>query len=62
YLGMFIMLLGWGVFWSSLLALIGPVIFLLYINQFQIVPEERALSQLFGDSFAAYKAKVRRWV
>jgi protein-S-isoprenylcysteine O-methyltransferase Ste14 len=62
YLGMLIVLLGWAVYLSSPLALIGPVVFVLYINRFQIVPEERALSSLFGASFSEYKSKVRRWV
>jgi protein-S-isoprenylcysteine O-methyltransferase Ste14 len=62
YLGMLIVLLGWAVYLSSPVALIGPVVFVLYITRFQIVPEERALSSLFGASFVEYKAKVRRWV
>jgi protein-S-isoprenylcysteine O-methyltransferase Ste14 len=62
YLGMLIALLGWAVYLSSPVALIGPAVFVLYIGRFQIVPEERALSSLFGASFAEYKAKVRRWL
>jgi protein-S-isoprenylcysteine O-methyltransferase Ste14 len=62
YLAMLIVLLGWVVYLSSPLALIGPVAFVLYINRFQILPEERALSSLFGASFAEYKSKVRRWI
>lgn len=62
YLAMLIVLLGWAIYLSSPVALVGPVVFVLYINRFQIVPEERALSSLFGASFAEYKSKVRRWV
>jgi protein-S-isoprenylcysteine O-methyltransferase Ste14 len=62
YLGMLIALLGWAVFLAAPAALIGPVVFVLYINRFQIVPEERALSSLFGAGFAEYKSKVRRWI
>lgn len=62
YLAMLIMLLGWAVYLSSPVALIGPVVFVLYINRFQIVPEERALSSLFGASFTEYKSRVRRWL
>jgi protein-S-isoprenylcysteine O-methyltransferase Ste14 len=32
------------------------------MNRFQIAPEERALSSLFGDAYAAYRARVRRWL
>ncbi len=37
-------------------------VFLLYINRFQIVPEERSLLAQFGDEYAAYKSRVRRWL
>ncbi|MFT4929168.1 MAG: protein-S-isoprenylcysteine O-methyltransferase Ste14 [Phenylobacterium sp.] len=36
--------------------------FVVYINKFQIIPEERALKQKFPQAFAAYQAKVRRWI
>ena len=35
---------------------------MLYMNRFQIGPEERALSKLFGAEFAAYRTRVRRWL
>lgn len=38
------------------------VLFVCYINRYQIVPEERALTQLFGAAYAAYCARVRRWL
>lgn len=41
-----------------------PLLFLfaLYINMFQIIPEERALAEKFGDEFQEYSKKVRRWI
>ncbi|HSQ80712.1 MAG TPA: isoprenylcysteine carboxylmethyltransferase family protein [Casimicrobiaceae bacterium] len=33
-----------------------------YIDRFQIRPEERALGALFGAEYAAYCARVRRWL
>lgn len=62
YLGLVVLLLGWAVFLSSAWALAGPVIFVPYITRYQIVPEERALAAKFGDAYAAYKARVRRWL
>ncbi len=38
------------------------VLFVGYINRYQIAPEERALTQLFGAAYEAYCARVRRWL
>jgi protein-S-isoprenylcysteine O-methyltransferase Ste14 len=62
YVGMLCLLLAWAAFLAAPLALIGPVLFVLYITRFQIIPEERALSERFGESFAAYTRQVRRWL
>jgi protein-S-isoprenylcysteine O-methyltransferase Ste14 len=62
YVGLFLLLCGWAVFLWSWLALVGPFAFAAYIGRFQITPEEKALSALFGAEYLAYKAKVRRWL
>jgi protein-S-isoprenylcysteine O-methyltransferase Ste14 len=62
YLSLLLYLLAWAVYLSNLLALVFLPLFVLYINQFQIKPEERALSTLFGSEYAAYKERVRRWL
>ena len=62
YVGMALLLTAWAVQLSSPWAFVGPVAFILYINRFQIVPEERALRELFGEAWAAYAARVRRWL
>jgi len=62
YLGMALLLLAWTVFLASPWSLVGPALFALYITRFQIVPEERVLAGLFGESFAAYRRRVRRWI
>ena len=61
YAGMLLLLLAWATRLSNTAALAGPPLFALYITRFQIVPEERALSSLFGREYAAYRARVRRW-
>ncbi len=33
--------------------------FVLYMNRFQIDPEEKVLEELFGEDYLAYKKKVR---
>ena len=62
YVGLAFVLLSWAVFVSSAWALLGPVIFVLYMNRFQIIPEERVLSGMFGTSYSVYRARVRRWL
>jgi protein-S-isoprenylcysteine O-methyltransferase Ste14 len=62
YVGLLFVLVAWGIFLSSVWALIGPLCFLLYINRFQIEPEERVLSNMFGESYIKYKSRVRRWL
>ena len=61
YLGMLLVLLGWAVFLSSLAALLIAPLFMLYINRFQIAPEERVLEEKFGAAFTDYMQRVRRW-
>lgn len=62
YLGLLLVLVAWAVFLSSPWALLGAAAFVLYLSRFQIAPEERALSKLFGNEYASYKASVRRWL
>jgi protein-S-isoprenylcysteine O-methyltransferase Ste14 len=62
YVGMALMLTAWAVHLSALWPFLGPVAFILYMNRFQIAPEERVLRQLFGEAWAAYAARVRRWL
>ena len=62
YVGLTLVLLGWAAFLCSVWALLGPVIFVLYIGRFQIAPEERALSAKFGAAYTEYRARVRRWL
>ncbi len=62
YLGFLLGLAGWAVFLSNALAFIFLPVFVLYLNRFQIGPEERALASVFGKDFAAYQSKVRRWL
>jgi protein-S-isoprenylcysteine O-methyltransferase Ste14 len=62
YLGLAFALCAWAVYLWSGWALLGPVAFVTYVTQFQIVPEERTLTELFGADYTAYKARVRRWL
>jgi protein-S-isoprenylcysteine O-methyltransferase Ste14 len=62
YLGMALVLVAWAAFLSSVWSLAGPALFAWYITRFQIVPEERVLQKLFGESFTEYRQRVRRWL
>jgi protein-S-isoprenylcysteine O-methyltransferase Ste14 len=62
YLGGLIMLLGWAIFLSNALAFLFLPIYVLYLNRFQITPEERVLTSLFGQTYVAYQARARRWL
>jgi protein-S-isoprenylcysteine O-methyltransferase Ste14 len=62
YLGVLLILIGWGLFLGNILALICAFIFVPYIGRYQIQPEERLLEGKFGAAFTAYKAEVRRWI
>lgn len=62
YVGFALFLVAWAAWLSSPAALAGVIGFVLYINRFQVAPEERALAALFGDDFERYKARVRRWL
>jgi protein-S-isoprenylcysteine O-methyltransferase Ste14 len=62
YVGLLFVLVAWAIFLSSAWTLLGSLAFLLYINRFQIAPEERVLSAMFGTDYSAYKSRVRRWL
>ena len=62
YLGLLLMLVGWGIWLATPIALVVATLFPLLMTRFQIIPEERALETLFGEQFLAYKQRVRRWI
>ena len=62
YLGFAVILLAWAVGLSTLPGVIVVPLFVLYMNRFQIGPEERALDAVFGEEYRAYRQRVRRWL
>jgi protein-S-isoprenylcysteine O-methyltransferase Ste14 len=62
YVGSVFLLFAWAVYLDALLPLAGIVVFVLYITRFQIRPEERVLAALFGQQYASYATRVRRWL
>jgi protein-S-isoprenylcysteine O-methyltransferase Ste14 len=62
YLGMLLLLAGWTLFLGNVAAALALPFFLLWIQRFQIGPEERILSASFGAAYASYCRSVRRWI
>ena len=62
YLGGLTMLLGWAISLSNPCAFLFLPVYVLYLNRFQIAPEERVLTSLFGKTYVTYQARVRRWL
>jgi protein-S-isoprenylcysteine O-methyltransferase Ste14 len=62
YLGMLFVLIGWALYLANVLSFLFLPAFILYMNRFQIKPEERALTALFGQEFLEYASRVRRWI
>jgi protein-S-isoprenylcysteine O-methyltransferase Ste14 len=62
YLGFLFVLLGELVWLGSPIALPAAPAFVIYLNRFQIAPEECALRAQFGPEFNAYSARVPRWL
>lgn len=62
YLGLLLMLFGGVFWWANPFALIPIPLFVVYINRFQIHPEERWMRDRFGEAYRDYRAQVRRWI
>ncbi len=62
YLGMLLVLVGWAAFLANAISFALVPMFVLYMSRFQIGPEERVLSDHFGNEYAAYLQSVRRWL
>ena len=62
YLGMTLLLIGLALWLGSASPWLIPPLFVIIITVAQIIPEEHALGQVFGEPYAAYRRRVRRWV
>lgn len=62
YLGFLLALVGWAIYLSNVAAFILLPLFVAYMSEYQIKPEERALGERFGPQFSQYMSSVRRWL
>jgi protein-S-isoprenylcysteine O-methyltransferase Ste14 len=56
------MLVSWWIFLGNILAITGVIIFVMFITEYQIRPEEEELEKIFGEEYLRYKRRVRRWL
>ncbi|WP_299880715.1 isoprenylcysteine carboxylmethyltransferase family protein [uncultured Cocleimonas sp.] len=62
YLGLLIILFGFGIWLGSLSPFLMLPMFYWLITEMQIKPEERMLEQKFGKEYLDFKNRVRRWL
>ncbi len=62
YLGLLFVLIAAIFYWGNTFTLAVPPLFIWYMTEFQIKPEEEALKQKFGQAYQTYLTKVNRWV
>lgn len=62
YLGATLLLLALAVYLQNAMAFVTMPLFMIYLTLFQIRPEERILTEKFGEQFRSYEKSVRRWL
>ncbi len=62
YVGLTSLLLSWAAYLASPWSLLGPLLFVLFIDRCQIIPEERTMTAKFGAAYLGYTSRVRRWL
>jgi protein-S-isoprenylcysteine O-methyltransferase Ste14 len=62
YLGMVLILLSIALKFNLYGGLIVIFLFFSFITKFQIIPEEKAMENLFGEKYKKYKTTTRRWL
>ena len=62
YCGMLFLIFGISIIINIIGGFFISTFFILYMNRYQIIPEEEALVDLFGADYKNYKERVRRWV
>ena len=62
YLGLVLVLSATSIYFTTLFGFFAVAAFILYMNDFQIRPEEEALEKQFGKEYLSYKSSVRRWI
>ena len=62
YLGMSVVLLSISIQFNLIGGLLILSLFVAYITVFQIIPEEEAMEENFGEEYLSFKRSTRRWI
>ncbi len=62
YLGLLLLLIGWAIRLGSATPFMLLPLFVMVITSKQIIREEKALGEIFGEEYLIYKSRVRRWL
>ena len=62
YLGMFFCLIGVTLLVNNVLGLLVLLLFFFIIRQKFVLKEELQMQETFGDDYAQFKARIRRWI
>ena len=62
YLGMSVVLLSISIQFNLIGGLLIISLFVTYITVFQIIPEEEAMEENFGEEYLSFKKSTRRWI
>lgn len=62
YLALLLLLVSWAVYLANFLAFLVLPVFVWYMNEFQIKPEEETMGEKFGAEYGVYRENVRRWI
>ena len=62
YLGLVLLNIAATIFFGTWFGIIIVATFIFLLNLLQIIPEEEALLDIFGEEYIEYKKKVRRWI
>ena len=62
YLGLLLLTIASTIWFGTWFGIIINILFIFLINFLQIIPEEEALLEIFGEEYEEYKNNVRRWI
>ena len=62
YLGLLLLTIASTIWFGTWFGITINILFIFLINFLQIIPEEEALLEIFGEEYEEYKKNVRRWI